>query len=144
MRSRHAVAPRARPRPQPATRHAADEPSSDRFAPDRTPAEAEAHIREVLGHAHSFEIADSAPPAAPSLNHPLLGALLEATGTPPVAKLGWTDVSRFAARGIPATNFGPGDPNLAHHAEERVSRHDLETCYSVLKNLLGHADATTD
>ncbi len=112
-----------------------------RYAPDRTPAQAEAHVREVLGDADGYEVVDSAAPAAPSLDHPLLGALLAATGQPPVAKLGWTDVSRFAARGTPATNFGPGDPNLAHHAEERVSRRDLETCYSVLKNLLEHADA---
>lgn len=107
-----------------------------RFAPDRTTAEAEAHVREVLGRTDAFEVVDSAPPAPPSLGHPLLIALLAATGQPPLAKLGWTDVSRFAARGVPATNFGPGDPNLAHHAEERVSRRDLETCSSVLKNLL--------
>jgi succinyl-diaminopimelate desuccinylase len=113
-----------------------------RFAPDRTVAEAEAHVREVLGRASAFEVADSAPPAPPSLAHPLLTALLAATGQPPLAKLGWTDVSRFAARGIPATNFGPGDPNLAHHAQERVSRQDLDTVYAVLRKLLEHADPT--
>lgn len=111
-----------------------------RFAPDRSPAQAEAHVREVLGAAAEFELTDAAPAAPPSLGHPLLTALLAATGQPPEAKLGWTDVSRFAARGVPATNFGPGDPNLAHRADERVTRSDLETVYGTLKNLLEGAD----
>ncbi len=113
-----------------------------RFAPDRTPFDAEAHVREVLADdADGFEVIDMAPGAAPSLNHPLLTALVAAVGRQPEAKLGWTDVSRFAARGVPATNFGPGDPGVAHHADERVSRADLETVYAVLKNLLECADA---
>ncbi len=116
-----------------------------RFAPDRTPEEAEAYVRSVLaGDADGvdFELVDMAPAAPPSLDHPLLTALLAATGRPPEAKLGWTDVARFAARGVPGTNFGPGDPNLAHHADERVSRADLETVYTVLRNLLEGADAS--
>jgi succinyl-diaminopimelate desuccinylase len=115
-----------------------------RFAPDRTPAEAEAYVREVVGRADVFELIDMAAGALPSLGHPLLTSLLTATGRPPEAKLGWTDVSRFAARGVPATNFGPGDPNLAHHADERVTRSDLDTVYAALKNLLERADATTE
>ncbi len=114
-----------------------------RFAPDRTPAQAEAHVREVLGEADRFEVVDMAASAAPSLGHPLLTALLAATGRPAEAKLGWTDVARFASRGVPATNFGPGDPNLAHHADERVTRGDLVTVYSVLKNLVERADPTS-
>jgi succinyl-diaminopimelate desuccinylase len=116
-----------------------------RFAPDRTPADAEAHVREVLAaDADDFELIDMAPGAAPSLGHPLLTALLAAVGKPPEAKLGWTDVSRFAARGVPATNFGPGDPAWAHHADERVTRSDLESVFTVLKNLLERADANVD
>ena len=114
-----------------------------RFAPDRTPEEAAAHVREVLAGADDFELVDHAPAAPPSLGHPLLTALLVAIDRPAEAKLGWTDVARFAARGVPATNFGPGDPNLAHHADERVSRADLETVYSVLKRLLEGADQHT-
>jgi succinyl-diaminopimelate desuccinylase len=116
-----------------------------RFAPDRTPADAEAHVREVLAaDADDFEVVDMAPGAAPSLGHPLLTALLAAIDRPAEAKLGWTDVSRFAARGVPATNFGPGDPAWAHHADERVTRTDLETVYGVLKNLLERADGQLD
>jgi succinyl-diaminopimelate desuccinylase len=107
-----------------------------RFAPDRAPEEAEAHVREVVGPVDGFEVADCSPAAAPSLGHPLLRALLDLTGEAPRAKLGWTDVARFATRGIPATNFGPGDPNLAHCAGERVTRADVGHAYGVLHSLL--------
>jgi len=114
-----------------------------RFAPDRTPEQAAAHVRDVLAGADGFEVVDHAVAAAPSLGHPLLTSLLVSTGRPAEAKLGWTDVARFAARAVPATNFGPGDPNLAHHADERVSRSDVDTVYSVLKTLLERAEEHT-
>jgi succinyl-diaminopimelate desuccinylase len=107
-----------------------------RFAPDRSPEEAEAHVREVVGEVDEFLVTDMAPAALPALGHPLLGAVLEASGGVPHGKLGWTDVARFAARGVPATNFGPGDPGLAHHADERVTRADLESVYGVLRAVL--------
>jgi succinyl-diaminopimelate desuccinylase len=112
-----------------------------RFAPDRTPAEAEAHVRSVIGDVDEFEVTDMAPAAPPSLGHPLLQSVLAASGGVAYGKLGWTDVARFASRRVPATNFGPGDPSWAHHADERVTRTDLELVYAVLKNLLEHADA---
>ncbi len=108
-----------------------------RFAPDRTPAEAEASLRQVVGEVDEFEVVDFAVPALPGLGHPLLRSLVEASGGPPRAKLGWTDVARFASRGVPATNFGPGDPNVAHAADERTTRAELEKVHSVLKSLLG-------
>ncbi|HUS62544.1 MAG TPA: succinyl-diaminopimelate desuccinylase [Acidimicrobiales bacterium] len=107
-----------------------------RFAPDRTPAQAEAHVREIVGAVDGFDVIDFALSAPPALGHPLLTSLLEAAGGVPEAKLGWTDVSRFAARGVPATNFGPGDPNLAHAPDERVTRSDLEEVWRVLVKLL--------
>ena len=90
-----------------------------RFAPDRTEAEAEAHLREVFG-GFDVTIVDSAPAARPGLDAPLAQAFAAAVGGEPVAKLGWTDVARFSALGIPALNFGPGDPNLAHTRDEYV------------------------
>jgi succinyl-diaminopimelate desuccinylase len=74
--------------------------------------------------------------APPALGHPLLQAVLSASGGVAYGKLGWTDVARFASRGVPATNFGPGDPSLAHSAGEQVTRSDLETVYGVLRTVL--------
>jgi succinyl-diaminopimelate desuccinylase len=107
-----------------------------RFAPDRSSEEAERHVREVIGEADGCTVVDLAPPAAPALDHPLLAALVARTGQPPRAKLGWTDVARFAAHGVPATNFGPGDPTLAHMRDEYVTRADLEAVHAALRALL--------
>ena len=90
-----------------------------RFAPDRCEADAEAHLRELF-HGFEVELTDSAPAARPGLDQPLAAAFVAAIGQPAGAKLGWTDVARFSALGIPALNFGPGDPNLAHKIEESV------------------------
>ena len=109
-----------------------------RYAPDRSAAEAEAHVREVLAphveDGDTIEVVDHAPAAAPGLDHPLLVAL--AADLEVRAKLGWTDVAFFAERGVPAVNFGPGDPTLAHTAEERVERWALESTYRALRSLL--------
>lgn len=91
-----------------------------RFAPDLSEAEAAAHVREVF---EGFEVAvtDSAPGAPPGLTAAPAQEFLATVGQPPAAKLGWTDVARFATLNVPALNFGPGDPNLAHTREECVS-----------------------
>ena len=113
-----------------------------RFAPDRTVQEASAAVRELLGDSisesegDSFTLLDHSAPAPPSLGHPLLKELVASTAAPPRAKLGWTDVSFFSAHGVPATNFGPGDPNVAHSADERVGRDQLEACYAALEKLI--------
>ncbi len=127
-----------------------------RFAPDKTPEQAEAFLRdfvvETIGSQESvvpadaqsaesqpvveLEVADSAPGCAPGLDHQLLAKLLDACGGEFRAKLGWTDVSFFGQRGIPAVNFGPGDPELSHTPQEKVSKQSLADCYGVLAELL--------
>ncbi|MCK2213052.1 succinyl-diaminopimelate desuccinylase [Actinomadura sp. ATCC 31491] len=91
-----------------------------RFAPDLTIEQAQEHVREVFD---GFEVAftDAAPGARPGLTHPVAAAFTTAVGGTPRAKLGWTDVARFSALGVPAVNYGPGDPNLAHQQGEYVS-----------------------
>ncbi|KRV47069.1 succinyl-diaminopimelate desuccinylase [Wenjunlia vitaminophila] len=90
-----------------------------RFAPDRSVDEALAHVREVLD-GHEVEVDDAAPGALPGLTHPAAAAFLAATGGEARPKYGWTDVSRFSELGVPAVNYGPGDPNLAHTKDESV------------------------
>ncbi len=111
-----------------------------RIAPDRTIEQAQAHIRElfapVLGDRDSITFAGGSPPAPPGLSNPLLAALIGRHDLEVRAKLGWTDVSFFHQHGVPAANFGPGDPLLAHTRDERVERVALEACYSVLHEML--------
>jgi succinyl-diaminopimelate desuccinylase len=101
-----------------------------RVAPDRDRAAAEAAIREflepVLEGEDRLDVVDWASPAVPNLTHAALRALVEVSGTSPRAKLGWTDVATFAERGVPAANFGAGDPLRAHTADEFVTEAELD------------------
>ena len=114
-----------------------------RFAPDRGVEEAEHALRAMLAPVldadagDRLEVVDAAPGAAPGLGHPVLARLVEATGAPPRAKVGWTDVATLAAAGVPAANFGPGDPELAHTADERVTAEELLRARAVLGAVLG-------
>lgn len=159
---------------------------SHRFAPDRTTAEAEQHMRDFVAKAFAaegyvaaaersaaksgaesageegskslarndgssntpefkIEILDTAPACPPSLNHPLLQSLIEAVASNPSpsnisapvrAKLGWTDVAFFGEQGIPAANFGPGNPLLAHAPDEQISAPNLHHNYKTLAVVL--------
>jgi succinyl-diaminopimelate desuccinylase len=91
-----------------------------RFAPNRSEEEALAHVREVF-HGYDVVLTDSAAGALPGLSHPSAAAFVAITGTDPAPKDGWTDVARFSALGVPAVNYGPGDPKLAHTREEHVA-----------------------
>ncbi|HVB93399.1 MAG TPA: succinyl-diaminopimelate desuccinylase [Acidimicrobiales bacterium] len=111
-----------------------------RFAPDRDAAEAEASVRllldETIEPEDSWEMVEAVAGAPPSLGNPHLSRLVAATGAAPRAKVGWTDVASFAAHGIPATNFGPGDPLLAHTPGEHVSLRELDHAAAVLERVL--------
>lgn len=109
-----------------------------RFAPDRTPEAALAHVHDVFaGLPVEVRQTDVAPGALPGLHHPAAAALVEAADGLVRAKFGWTDVARFAALGIPAVNFGPGDPNLAHRRDERVSVAQIAAVTAALARYLG-------
>ena len=111
-----------------------------RFAPDRTPSEAEGVVRAllapVLEDGDDVTVVDCAAGAAPGLTNPLLASLLARHHLEVRAKLGWTDVARFAALGVPACNLGPGDATLAHTADERVTRRSLDRAHAVLGEVL--------
>jgi succinyl-diaminopimelate desuccinylase len=118
---------------------------SYRFAPDRDTPSAFAAIEALIGPALDPAIGDALDieevdvAAPPSLDHPLLAELVAKSAAPARAKLGWTDVAHFAERGIPAANFGPGDPELAHRPDEFVTRADLERVHATLQSLLAGA-----
>ena len=107
-----------------------------RFAPDRSEAEAEAFVREVF---EGFEVVvtDSAPGALPGLAVPAARAFVDAVGGTANPKFGWTDVARFSGLGVPAVNFGPGDPTLAHRQDEHVPVEQLTRCETALRGWLG-------
>lgn len=108
-----------------------------RFAPDRTVEQAHAHVLEVFdGLDVEIELTDSAAGALPGLSRPAAAALVEAAGGQVRAKYGWTDVSRFAALGIPAVNYGPGDPNLAHRVDEHVEVAQITAVTDMLRRYL--------
>jgi succinyl-diaminopimelate desuccinylase len=107
-----------------------------RFAPDRDEKQALDHVAEVLAGL-PFTVVDSAPAAPPSLRTPAIADFVAATGRVPVAKYGWTDVARFAAFGVPAVNYGPGDPDLAHTRDEYVLLDRIVEAEQVLRAYLG-------
>ncbi len=98
-----------------------------RFAPDRSVVEAEAHLREVFS-GFDVEVVDAAPGARPGLHLPAAAAFVDVVGGTANPKFGWTDVARFSAMGIPAVNFGPGNPELAHTQGEFVPLAHLRSC----------------
>ena len=138
---------------------------SHRFAPDRTTPQAEQHVKDFVAGAFAtegsvaedyndgssstpefrIEILDTAPACPPSLNHPLLQSLVAAVASTPDlpvstttvrAKLGWTDVAFFGEQNIPAANFGPGNPLLAHAPNEQISAPSLHHNYETLAAVL--------
>ncbi|WP_324652416.1 succinyl-diaminopimelate desuccinylase [Georgenia sp. H159] len=107
-----------------------------RFAPSRSLAEAEAHVREVFA-GYDVTVLDGAAGARPGLDAPgvadFITAVTAVTGGGPAPKYGWTDVARFAALGVPAVNFGPGDPSLAHADDEHCPTDQIRACATALE-----------
>jgi succinyl-diaminopimelate desuccinylase len=111
-----------------------------RFAPNKSGAQALAHVRELF-EGYAVELTDTADGARPGLHLPAAKAFVDALAVPVRAKQGWTDVARFAELSIPAVNFGPGDPNWAHHDQEHCPVQQLVDAEAALLRWLAAASA---
>ncbi len=107
-----------------------------RFAPDRSEADAEAFVRDFFD-GYDVTVTDMAAGALPGLDRPAAAAFLEVVGGEPMPKFGWTDVAQFTKLGVPAVNYGPGDPLFAHKQDEQVPVEHIERCERTLKQWLG-------
>lgn len=106
-----------------------------RFAPDRSVADAERHLRELFD-GYELEVVDAAAGARPGLDHPAAAAFVAAIGGDVHPKFGWTDVSRFSSLGVPAVNFGPGDALYAHKDDEHCPAEHILACEDALRRWL--------
>jgi succinyl-diaminopimelate desuccinylase len=106
-----------------------------RFAPSKTQAQAGDYVKSLF-EGCEINIVDSAPGARPGLQSPEAKAFVAAVGTSVHPKYGWTDVARFSELGIPAVNYGPGDPNKAHADDESLPASQIYACESGLRNFL--------
>jgi succinyl-diaminopimelate desuccinylase len=111
-----------------------------RFSPDRSLEEASAYVRALAGATGgadvSVELTDLSPAALPNANHPLIKALVTAGARAVEPKQAWTDVARFAARGIAAVNFGPGENAQAHQQNESTSLSLVHEGYAIVARWL--------
>ncbi len=106
-----------------------------RYAPSTMPEQALVNVQELFD-GFAVTVVDSAPGALPGLSHPAAAAFVKALGATPAPKFGWTDVARFSELGVPAVNYGPGDPSLAHHRDEYVTIDQLHACHDALTRWL--------
>lgn len=106
-----------------------------RFAPDRSEADAEAFVRDFF-EGYDVTVTDMAAGALPGLDRPAAKAFVDAVGGDPAPKFGWTDVAQFTKLGVPAVNYGPGDPMFAHKQDEHVPVEHIERCARTLKEWL--------
>lgn len=106
-----------------------------RFAPDKTVDEALSRLRGWFAGVE-FTVADASPAARPGLDRPAAREFVAAIGEPASPKYGWTDVARFSELGIPAVNYGPADPSMAHRDDEFCPVADLDACAAGLRRWL--------
>ncbi|MEV7528625.1 succinyl-diaminopimelate desuccinylase [Agrococcus lahaulensis] len=109
-----------------------------RFAPSRSVQEATEHVVDLF-EGFDVRVVDAAAGARPGLDAPLAQEFIDAVGATPQPKYGWTDVARFSALGIPAVNFGPGDPTKAHADDESVPVAQIVATEESLRTWLSRA-----
>jgi succinyl-diaminopimelate desuccinylase len=103
-----------------------------RYAPDRSPASAEAYLRSLLPEGATFEHAGDSPPARVVTDSPFVQRLRAADDLALEPKQAWTNVADFTNRGIDAVNFGPGATRYAHRRDEQVEIPALERAFTAL------------
>jgi succinyl-diaminopimelate desuccinylase len=106
-----------------------------RFAPDRSEDDAVAFVRDFFD-GYDVTVTDLAAGAMPGLDRPAAKEFVEVVGGEAAPKFGWTDVAQFTKLGVPAVNFGPGDPMFAHKQDEHVPTEHIERCERILKDWL--------
>jgi len=103
-----------------------------RYAPNRTPAEAEARLRELVDGAGELELLGNSPPGRVAASSPLVQALRAAGDFALEPKQAWTPVAEFSAQGLDAVNLGPGATRYAHTQDERIEIVALRQTYDAL------------
>ena len=107
-----------------------------RFSPEMTNDDAQNFINNMFSEFGEIEITSSSEGAMPNIENSNIKNFISSTGLSPNPKQAWTDIARFYSHGIASVNFGPGDPLLAHTADEHVSKKQLLESYELLMNFL--------
>ena len=107
-----------------------------RFAPGKTPSQAEAELRNWIGMQHFLQIVDASVTGAVCIDEPSLSNWIQAESVAVTAKQAWTDVARLTELGIPAVNYGPGDPEQAHQTNEFCPLDGPTRNYTLLSRLV--------
>ncbi|MDJ0923067.1 MAG: succinyl-diaminopimelate desuccinylase [Acidimicrobiia bacterium] len=117
-----------------------------RFPPIYSLDEAEARLHQIAAAADWVVVKDRAPAGDVVHDNPHLDRLIAITGATRQAKQAWTDVARLTGRGIPAVNYGPGDPALAHQQAESVALENVDQAFDVLREFLvdGQEDSSEE
>jgi succinyl-diaminopimelate desuccinylase len=107
-----------------------------RYAPDRTPADAEARLAELVGDAGELTIFSNSAPARVAADSPLVERLRAVGGFALEPKQAWTPVAEFAAEGLDAINLGPGATRFAHRRDERIEVAELVRTFEALRRFV--------
>jgi succinyl-diaminopimelate desuccinylase len=107
-----------------------------RFAPSTSMEDAKREVLDMVGARARVELTDLSPAAPPNRSHPLVDSLLAAGAVGVEPKQAWTDVARFAAKGVAAVNFGPGENAQAHQKNESTATALVHEGYAIVERWL--------
>ncbi|MFI5267812.1 MAG: succinyl-diaminopimelate desuccinylase [Chloroflexota bacterium] len=104
-----------------------------RYAPNRSPEEAEAELHALVPPTGELRVIGNAPPSRAAVDNPLIDALRRLGDLPIEPKQAWTPVAEFSAEGLDAINFGPGGSRFAHQRDEQVHLPDVVRAFEILQ-----------